>query len=34
VLVWVIFPDWRLGLMVLLVSLLFGPVLHTMLSRR
>ena len=31
VLVWVIFPDWRLGLMVLLVSLLVGPVLHTML---
>jgi len=33
-LVWVIFQDWRLGMMALLVSLLVGPVLHTMTSRR
>ena len=33
-LVWVIFQDWRLGLMVLLVSLLVGPVLLAMTSRR
>jgi hypothetical protein len=34
VLVWVIFPDWPARTMVLIVSLLVGPVLHTMLFRR
>jgi hypothetical protein len=34
VLVWVIFPDWPTRTMVLIVSLLVGPVLHTMLFRR
>ena len=34
VLVWVFFPDWALRAMVLLVSLLAAPVLHTMLFRR
>ena len=33
-LVWVIFPDWPTRVMVLLVSLLAIPVLHTMLFRR
>ena len=34
VLVWVFLPDWALRAMVLLVSLLAAPVLHTMLFRR
>ena len=34
VLVWIVFPDWPMRVMVLLVSLLVGPVLHTMLFRR
>ncbi len=34
ILVWVFFPDWALRAMVLLVSLLAAPVLHTMLFRR
>jgi Flp pilus assembly protein TadB len=34
VLVWVVFPDWPTRLMVLLVSLLAVPVLHTMMFRR
>jgi hypothetical protein len=34
VLVWVFFPDWALRTMVLLVSLLAAPVLHTMMFRR
>jgi len=34
VLVWVFFPDWALRAMVLIVSLLAAPVLHTMLFRR
>ncbi|MCW2760240.1 MAG: hypothetical protein JWR85_441 [Marmoricola sp.] len=34
VLVWVIFPDWPTRAMVLIVSLLAAPVLHTMLFRR
>jgi Flp pilus assembly protein TadB len=33
-LVWVIFPDWPTRVMVLLVSLLAVPVLHTMMFRR
>ena len=33
-LVFVIFPGWPLRAMVLLVSLLVAPVLHTMLFRR
>jgi fatty acid desaturase len=34
VLVWVVFPDWPARAMVLIVSLLAAPVLHTMLFRR
>jgi Flp pilus assembly protein TadB len=34
VLVWVIFPGWPMRSMVLIVSLLAAPVLHTMLFRR
>ena len=34
VLVWVVFPDWPTRAMVLLVSLLAVPVLHTMMFRR
>jgi hypothetical protein len=34
VLVWVVFPGWPMRAMVLLVSLLAAPVLHTMLFRR
>ena len=33
-LVWVVFADWPMRMMVLLVSLLVAPVLHTMLFRR
>jgi len=33
VLVWVVFPDWPMRTMVLLVSLLAAPVLHTLLFR-
>ena len=33
-LVWVIFPDWPTRVMVLLVSLLAVPVLHTVMFRR
>jgi hypothetical protein len=34
VLVWVVFPDWPMRTMVLILSLLTAPVLHTMLFRR
>ena len=34
VLVWVVFPDWPMRTMVLILSLLGAPVLHTMLFRR
>ncbi len=34
VLVWVVFPEWPARAMVLIVSLLAAPVLHTMLFRR
>jgi hypothetical protein len=34
VLVWVVFPEWPARAMVLIVSLLGAPVLHTMLFRR
>ena len=34
VLVWVVFPDWPMRTMVLIVSLLAAPVLHTMMFRR
>lgn len=34
VLTWVFFPEWSLRAMVLFVSLLAAPVLHTMLFRR
>ncbi len=34
VLVWVVFPDWPMRTMVLILSLLAAPVLHTMLFRR
>ena len=33
-LVWLTFPDWPMRMMVLIVSLLVAPVLHTMLFRR
>ena len=34
VLVWVVFPDWAVRAMALIVSLLAAPVLYTMLFRR
>ncbi|MEO7350916.1 MAG: hypothetical protein ABIR34_05285 [Marmoricola sp.] len=34
ILVWVIFPDWPMRTMILILSLLAAPVLHTMLFRR
>jgi hypothetical protein len=34
VLVWVVFPEWPMRTMVLILSLLIAPVLHTMLFRR
>jgi hypothetical protein len=34
VLLWVVFPSWPARAMVLIVSLLAAPVLHTMLFRR
>jgi hypothetical protein len=34
VLVWVVFPEWPARAMVLIVSLLAAPVLHTVLFRR
>ena len=34
VLVWVAFPTWPMRAMVLIISLLAAPVLHTMLFRR
>jgi hypothetical protein len=34
VLVWVVFPEWPMRAMVLILSLLIAPVLHTMLFRR
>jgi hypothetical protein len=34
VLVWVVFPGWPMRMMVLIVSTLVAPVIHTMLFRR
>jgi hypothetical protein len=34
VIVWVIFPSWPMRTMILILSLLAAPVLHTMLFRR
>ncbi len=34
VLVWVLFADWPVRAMALIISLLAAPVLHTMLFRR
>ena len=34
VLVWFVFPEWPARLMVIIVSVLAAPVLHTMLFRR